>query len=93
MFYYKLNLYLDTFNWVGTKACRKKNLISPQWLRNVKDRSYPFGEQIACFQKIKYQDIYFVNDGGWHFSNLKNAEAIEKKLNLIYIIESLISNL
>ena len=80
MFYYKLNLYLDTFNWVGTKACRKKNLISPQWLRNVKDRSYPFWRIDCLFSKIKYQDIYFVNDGGWHFSNLKNAEAIEKKL-------------
>ena len=33
MFYYKFNLYLDSFNWVGTKVCRKKNLISPQWLK------------------------------------------------------------
>ncbi len=80
MFYYKLNLYLDNFNWVGTKACRKKNLISPQWLRNVKDRSYPFWRIDCLFSKIKYQDIYFVNEGGWHFSNLKSAKAIEKKL-------------
>ena len=80
MFYYKLNLYLDSFRWCGSKACRKKNLISPQWLRNVKDRSYPFWRIDCLFSKIKYQDIYFVNDGGWHFSNLKNAKAIEKKL-------------
>jgi len=80
MFYYKLNLYLDSFSWCGSKTCRKKNLISPQWLRNVKDRSYPFWRIDCLFSKIKYQDIYFVNDGGWHFSNLKNAKAIEKKL-------------
>ena len=31
------------------------------------------------FSKVKYQNIYFVNDGGWHFSNIKNASDIEKK--------------
>ena len=30
MFYYKLNLYIDSFNWFGSKACKKKDLISPQ---------------------------------------------------------------
>ena len=80
MFYYKLNLYLDSFSWCGSKACRKKNLISPQWLRNVKDRNYPFWRIDTLFSKNKYQNIYFVNDGGWHFSNIKNAKEIEKKL-------------
>ena len=80
MFYYKLNLYLDSFNWFGTKACRKKDLISPQWLRNIKDRGYPFWRIDTLFSKIKYQDIYFVDNGGWHFSNIKNAKAIEEKL-------------
>ena len=80
MFYYKLNLYLDSFSWCGSKTCRKKNLISPQWLRNVKDRSYPFWRIDCLFSKIKYQDIYFVNDGGWHFSNIKNAKEIKEKL-------------
>jgi len=80
MFYYKLNLYIDSFNWFGTKACRKKDLISPQWLRNIKDRGYPFWRIDTLFSKIKYQDIYFVDNGGWHFSNIKNAKAIEEKL-------------
>ena len=80
MFYYKLNWYLDYFNWFGTKACKKKNLISPQWLRNIKDRAYSFWRIDTLFSKIKYQDIYFVDNGGWHFSNIKNAEGIEKKL-------------
>ena len=29
MFYYKLNLYIDSFNWFGTKACKKKGLNFP----------------------------------------------------------------
>ena len=80
MFYYKLNLYIDSFNWFGTKACKKKDLISPQWLRNIKDRAYPSWRIDTLFSKLKYQNIYFVNDGGWHFSNIKNAKAIQKKL-------------
>ena len=80
MFYYKLNLYIDSFNWFGTKACKKKDLISPQWLRNIKDRAYPLWRIDTLFSKFKYQNIYFVNDGGWHFSNIKNAKAIEEKL-------------
>ena len=80
MFYYKLNLYIDSFSWFGTKACKKKNLISPQWLRNIKDRNYPFWRIDTLFSKNKYQNIYFVNDGGWHFSNIKNAKEIKEKL-------------
>jgi len=80
MFYYKFNLYIDSFNWFGTKACKKRDLISPQWIRNVKDRNYPYWRIDTLFSKIKYQNIYFVNDGGWHFSNIKNAKAIEEKL-------------
>ncbi len=80
MFYYKLNLYIDSFNWYGTKACKKKDLISPQWLRNIKDRAYSFWRIDTLFSKIKYQNIYFVNNGGWHFSNIKDAKAIEEKL-------------
>ena len=80
MFYYKLNLCVDSFNWFGTKACKNKYLISPQWIRNIKDRNYPFWRIDTLFSKTKHQNIYFVNDGGWHFSNIKDAKAIEEKL-------------
>ena len=80
MCYYKFNLYLKSFNWVGTRACKKENLISPQWLRNIKDRSYPFWRIDTFFSKNKYSDIYFVNNGGWHFSYINSAEGIENKL-------------
>ena len=79
-YHYKFNLKIENSNWYGSKACRKKNLLSPQWLRNIKSKKYPFWRLDVLFSKTKYQDIFLVNSGGWHFSNLKNAEGIEKKL-------------
>ena len=80
IFYYKFNLWLNTVNWVGTKVCKKKDLISPQWIRNIKDRTYPFWRFDILLSQNKYRNIYFVKNGGWHFSYLKNAKDIEKKL-------------
>ena len=80
IFYYKFNLLLEFFNWHGTKVCKKKDLISPQWLRNIKDRNYPLWRLDTIFSKQKYTNIHFINNGGWHFSYLKNAKDIEKKL-------------
>lgn len=80
MFYYKFNLQIPNFKWVGTKACKKKKLISPQWLRNIKDRKYPFYRIDTFFSQTKYTNIEFVNQGGWHFSNIKTASEIEHKL-------------
>jgi len=80
MMYYKFNLKLENCTWVGTKACRKKNLQSPQWLRNIKDRSYPWWRLDTLFSKNKYGNIKFIDNGGWHFSYLKTPEEIEKKL-------------
>ena len=79
-YYYKFNLKLATFDWYGTKACKRKNLISPQWLRNIKDKKYAFYRMDTFFSKTKYIDIKFINKGGWHFTNLKNAKEIEYKL-------------
>jgi beta-1,4-mannosyl-glycoprotein beta-1,4-N-acetylglucosaminyltransferase len=80
MFYYKLNLLYENYFWYGTKACRKKNLISPQWLRNVKAKKYDKWRLDLLFSKKKYSDIFFVKDGGWHFTYLKTPENLEKKL-------------
>ena len=80
MFYYKFNLYLPNLIWTGTKACKKKHLVNPQWLRNIKDRKYSFFRFDTFFSKTKYTDIKIINDGGWHFSNIKTAKEIEFKL-------------
>ncbi len=80
MFYYKFNLRLPNLIWTGTKGCRKKDLINPQWLRNIKDRKYSFFRLDTFFSKNKYRSVRRIIDGGWHFTNIKNAEAIEHKL-------------
>ena len=80
IFYYKLNRYLPNFQWFGTKGCLKKNLKSPQWLRNIKNKKYSFLRVDTFFSDKKYINKKFIDHGGWHFSNLKNAEDLELKL-------------
>lgn len=80
VFYYKLNLELKTLRWIGSKACKKKYLKSPQWLRNVKDKIYPKWRLDIMFSEKRYNNIFFVENGGWHFSFVKKPEDIEKKL-------------
>ena len=80
VFYYKLNLELKKIHWIGSKAVQKKNLISPQWLRNIKDRIYSKWRLDIIISKKKYNNILYINDGGWHFSYIKKPEDIEKKL-------------
>jgi beta-1,4-mannosyl-glycoprotein beta-1,4-N-acetylglucosaminyltransferase len=80
MFYYKLNLFYPEFDWFGSKACKKKYLISPQWLRNIKSKRYSKFRLDLLFNKKKYSDIFYVLDGGWHFTCIRNAEELEYKL-------------
>jgi len=71
----KINLVnLTDSIWSGTKICQKKNLISPQWLRNIKIKKRPFWK----FYKPKEPQLIF--DGGWHFSYLKKPKDISKKI-------------
>ena len=80
MFYYKFNLKLPNFNWVGTRSCKKKYLKNPQWLRNIKSKNYPFYRFDLFFSDYKYSNIKFIDNGGWHFTNIKSAEKIRYKL-------------
>ena len=79
-YYYKFNLKLEDMPWLGTKACKFKELKSPQWLRNVKDKKYPFWRLDILFSNKKYSNIKFIENGGWHFSNMKSPAEIEKKM-------------
>jgi len=80
MLYYKFNLKLPNLAWTGTKACKKKYFKSAQWLRNVKDRKYPFYRVDTYFSEKKYIDCDFIENGGWHFTNIKTANQIKQKL-------------
>jgi beta-1,4-mannosyl-glycoprotein beta-1,4-N-acetylglucosaminyltransferase len=81
MFCYKFNLSYPNTLWTGTKGVLKKNMKNPQWLRDVKDRKYSFWRFDIIFNKMKYNNIQFIQDGGWHFTNLRTPKELELKLN------------
>tara|TARA_Y100000741_G_scaffold332472_1_gene288429 strand:+ start:417 stop:1298 length:882 start_codon:yes stop_codon:yes gene_type:complete len=80
-FYYKFNLFYDLMPWYGTKACKKKKLLSFSWLRNLKNKKYPFWRLDTLFSNFKHTNLQIVEDGGWHFTNLKTAKEIYTKLS------------
>tara|TARA_B000000475_G_scaffold21876_1_gene17438 strand:+ start:1050 stop:1937 length:888 start_codon:yes stop_codon:yes gene_type:complete len=80
-FYYKFNLFYDLIPWYGTKACRKKKLLSFSWLRNLKNKKYPFWRVDTLFSNLKHMNLQIVEDGGWHFTNIKTAKDIYTKLS------------
>jgi len=79
LFYYKLNLHLPNVEWFGTKGCSVKNLKSLTWLRNIKNKKYNFFRFDTIFSSTKYKDIILINEGGWHFSNLKDLKELRLK--------------
>ena len=80
MLNYKLNLINPHILWTGSKICKKKDFINPQWLRNIKTRKYPLWRLDILFSKKKYNKIEIINDGGWHFTNIKSPEEIHHKM-------------
>ena len=77
-FYYKFNLQSIKFpDWYGSRICVKKYLKSPQWLRNLKFKKRPFWR----IDKLRLNNI--IENGGWHFCNLKTPE------NLLYKYKNL----
>ena len=88
MFYYKLNLIHKNFTWYGSKIVKKKHLINPQWLRNIKSKKYPLWRLDIIFSNTKYNSINFIKNGGWHFTNIKSAEKIDHKMkNFLHHLE------
>jgi len=78
MFYYRFNLHNITEpEWLGTRACKKKYLISPQWLRDQKLKKYPIWR---VDKKIKTLKWNIVEKGGWHFSFIMSNLNIKKKI-------------
>ena len=80
MLYYKFNLKLPNLSWKGSRGCRKKYFKNPQWLRNIKDRKYPFYRLDTFFSEKKFINCKIIKNGGWHFTNIKTAEEIRYKL-------------
>jgi len=79
-FYYKFNLLYELMPWFGSRACKKKNLKSFSWLKNIKNKQYPFWRIDAYFSELKNTNVDIINDGGWHFTNVKSPEEIFEKM-------------
>ena len=70
-FYYKFNLQSNNYPyWYGTRICIKKFLKSPQWLRDLKFKKRPFWR----LDKLRLNNI--IDEGGWHFCNLKKPDLL-----------------
>ena len=77
-YYYKFNLRSEKNPfWHGSRICVKKYLKSPQWLRDLKFKKRPFWR----LDKFRLNNI--LEDGGWHFCNLK------KPIDLLYKYQNL----
>ncbi len=79
LFYYKFNLSLPRINWYGSKACKLKDLKNISWLRNTKNKKYNFFRIDTFFSNMKYINLKIIEDGGWHFTNLKTPKELLKK--------------
>ena len=80
-FYYKFNLLYDRIKWFGSKACKKKRLRSFSSLRNLKNKKYPFWRIDTYFSKIKKINLKIIENGGWHFTNIKTPEDLFLKFS------------
>ena len=80
MFYYKFNLLYNNFKWFGTKGTKKKNFISPQWIRNIKNKIYPLWRVDTIFSKKKYSNVSIIKNGGWHFTCIRSPKDLERKM-------------
>ena len=80
IFNYKFNLLYDLIPWYGTRACKFKTIKSFPWLKNLKNKTYPFWRLDIFFNKLKSMNVQIINNGGWHFNNLKTAEELYIKL-------------
>ncbi len=78
---YKFNLARD-YSWFGTKLCKLKKLKSPQWLRSLKvHKRYSYLRIDKFFSKNYIHNFKIVENGGWHFSWIRNVNEIIEKLN------------
>ena len=79
VFYYKFNLILPSHNWFGSKACKIKNISSISNLRNLKTKKYNWWRLDTLFRKDKLINVKILDNGGWHFTEIKSPEEIYQK--------------
>ena len=82
LFFYKFNFGEIKPSWHGTRCSQKKNLKSPQWIRNLKTyKKYkPYRLDKIIFSKNYERNFKIIDDGGWHFTWMGNIDFIKEKL-------------
>ena len=80
LFYYKFILFHDLMPWFGSKACKKRYLKSFSNLKNLKNKKYPFWRLDTYLSDIKETSVEVIDDGGWHFTNIKTPEDLYIKM-------------
>ena len=60
---------------------QKKKLLDFSSLRNLKNKKYPFWRLDTYFSKIKQINLKIIENGGWHFTNIKSPEELFEKLS------------
>ena len=80
-FYYKFNLFYDRIPWFGTKGCKKKKLKNFSTIRNLKNKRYPFWRLDTYFSDVKQTNLKIIENGGWHFTNIKTPEELFEKFS------------
>ena len=81
LFYYKFDLHHNAMTWYGSKGCLKKDLLTFNWLRNIKNKKYKPWRLDTFFSKNKYTSVNILENGGWHFTNIKSPKDIVMKLS------------
>lgn len=75
LYCYKFNLKnISEPYWYGSRICVKKYLKSPQWLRNIKIKKN------QSFIKKIFNNFQVFENGGWHFTSIKNPKDLIVKL-------------
>ena len=78
---YKLNLIRND-KWIGSKLCKKKIFISPQWLRSLKvKKKYNIFLLDKYFSRTYYDKFQIIENGGWHLGWLRKSKEIVEKIN------------
>ena len=80
-FYYKFNLLYNKIQWFGSRACKRKRLKSFSCLKNIKNKKSPLWRLDTYFSELKNINIEIVENGGWHFTNVKSPQDLFIKLN------------
>ena len=82
----KINISLNVIRKLKSQFHKIESLITfvklhdVIYIRNIKSKKYSRFRFDVIFNKKKYSDIFYVLDGGWHFTCIRSPKELEYKL-------------